>query len=275
MAREVMKLHLRWWHAQVKPMQTIFEHAGLPQRVIDEVSKVVKTCRECRMWMPPSDDVIPQIQVASKFNEQVETDLMFYKEHIVHHFLCRCIRWHAGRESPDKKEPTLLNGVETVWIQHYTPMKELYVDGESGLTSDTAVAHLKRLGVEVKVRAPNQHARYIERRGAILRFYMHVAEEQCKSEGIATSFGNLLAEGIFIGNALTTVGDVTPYNALYGRSPNMLPQLLDPHDGASETSVAGARHQARIREISLQTMVQASATAQINRALRAKTTIAG
>ena len=43
-ARELRKLHLRWWHAQVKPMQTIFEHAGLPQRVIDEVSKVVKTC---------------------------------------------------------------------------------------------------------------------------------------------------------------------------------------------------------------------------------------
>ena len=121
---------------------------------------------------------------------------MFYKDKIVHHFMCRCIRWHAGRQSPDKREETLLDGTEVVWVQPYGPCDELYVDGEGGLTSSTAVAHLKRLGIEVKVRAPQQHARFLERRGAVLRHTMHVIEEQCKSEGIPITFNSLLSEAI-------------------------------------------------------------------------------
>ena len=58
-------------------------------------------------------------------------------------------------------------------------MTQLYTDGEGGLNSNEAKDFLKRQGIELKVRAPEQHARYVERHGALLRVSMHLIEEQC------------------------------------------------------------------------------------------------
>ena len=37
-----------------------------------------------------------------RFNEGVQCDLLFYKEHIVFHMVDKCIRWHVGREVAGK-----------------------------------------------------------------------------------------------------------------------------------------------------------------------------
>jgi len=75
-------------------------------------------------------------------------------------------------------------------------------------------------------RGKDQRARYIERRGALLRDIIHRIEGQLEEEGIAgILFECILAEATFCGNAMITVGDSTPYNALYGRVPKMLPSI--------------------------------------------------
>ena len=153
------------------------------------------------------------------------------------------------------------------------------------------------------IRAPRQHARFIERRGAILRHALHTAEEQMRREGIVAHFDSLLANAIFAGNSLTHVGGVTPYNVVLGRQPAMLPPLEIDDDteqagggpeassepagsgGAAEgaSSVAAgssgetqpSRRQWRIREIALQRMIEATSIARVNRALRTRTVNSG
>ena len=72
----------------------------------------------------------------------------------------------------------------------------------------------------------DQHARYIERRGALLRDTIHSVEGQMQEEGlVGVPFESILAECVFCGNALLTVGGSTPYNALYGRVPHILPSI--------------------------------------------------
>ena len=102
-------------------------------------------------------------------------------------------------------------------------MQQLICDGELGLMSPSAQSHLRSLGVEPKLRAPGQHARFIERRGALLRLSMQCIEAQLTREGVESSIDAVLSEAVFAGNALIHVGGVTPYQCVYGRLPAMLP----------------------------------------------------
>ena len=62
--------------------------------------------------------------------------------------------------------------------------KVTYIDGEKGISSKETVAFLKGIGCELIERAKTQHARMIERRGAVLRHSMHCTESQLEKEGI-------------------------------------------------------------------------------------------
>jgi hypothetical protein len=112
----------------------------------------------------------------------------------------------------------------------------------------------------------------IERRGAILRHSLHTIEEQLSHEGINVTFKQLLAEAVFSGNSLITHGGATPYHARFGTQPTMLPDL---HAFPQDTTAGTGRYVHRIREIALQRIIESTAVARINRALRTNTTISG
>ena len=85
----------------------------------------------------------------------------------------------------------------------------------------------------------------------------------------------IVAECSIIKNILLAVGGYSPYVALYGR----LPPLLAEFEPASETQLddisAGipgiSRHHLRLREIAVQTMVELTAKARMERALNSRT----
>ena len=74
---------------------------------------------------------------------------------------------------------------------------------------------------------------------------MHIAEEQAKREGVDITFDRLFAACTFAGNALTTVGQATPYQVVYGRQPPMLPELDIPEFESGDSS--DGRKEARVR----------------------------
>ena len=122
---------------------------------------------------------------------------MFYKTHMVWHMLDRADRWHAGIELISKDASGLRDAVHRTWISIYGPFKFLVIDGERGTTSQEVDNDLKREGSTVKIRAPEQHARMIERRGAILRHALHTTEQQLTNDGVTTEFPPLLSACIF------------------------------------------------------------------------------
>ena len=133
------------------------------------------------------------------FNEVVETDLMYYKEFVIHHFVCRASRWHTAMQTPSRTEEQLLEHIFTCWVNTFGPMTTLVSDMESGLSTEAVKARLARAGITIKLRGKDQRARYIERRGAILRHSMHVMDAQAVREGIDLSFGTLLASCVLQG----------------------------------------------------------------------------
>ena len=70
---------------------------------------------------------------------------------------------------------------------------------------------------------------------------------------------------------MITVGESTPYNAVLGRQPLMLPPLLDADAADTKGDSADGRREARIREIAVNSMVQATSIARISRTLNSKT----
>eukprot|EP00959_Pyramimonas_sp_CCMP1952_P233120 4871656-Pyramimonas_sp.AAC.1 len=76
-------------------MRAYMSRVGIDVR-LSMIKGVVDSYRECRAWEKPGDAVMPLIP-PGKFNEEVECDLMSYKQHIVFHIIDRCIRWAAGQ----------------------------------------------------------------------------------------------------------------------------------------------------------------------------------
>ena len=158
----------------------------------------------------------------------------------------RCTRWQATTAVDDKLQDTLCEAMERIWIGIFGPPEEILCDGEGGISiSDSTRSRLTRHGIKLLTRAKDQHARYAERRGALLRDAIHKIYSQLHEEGISLPFESVLSEATFSGNALITVGSHTPYNAVMGRVPRMLPSIdhiRSPDATGSGTSVLEHTH---------------------------------
>ena len=79
----------------------------------------------------------------------------------------------------------------------------------------------------------------------------------------------------YFGNAMLTVGGSIPYSALYGWVPIILPSIdhitTPGEDGNPNRDTLAHTH--RLREVSVQAMVEGSARARLGRALNTRTTM--
>ena len=76
--RLLRKLHLHWWHATAAQMKMLLKSANQPPEVIRLVDDIVATCETCRTWTRPQSHPIATVSLSTKFNEQVEADIIFY-----------------------------------------------------------------------------------------------------------------------------------------------------------------------------------------------------
>eukprot|EP00974_Lingulodinium_polyedra_P039892 3827971-Lingulodinium_polyedra.AAC.1 len=98
-------------------MRAILQAAGVDSARLDMIKPVCDTCRECRAWDPPGHKIMPSTSLPTKFNEEGECDLMFYKRKIAFHIIDRAIRLADGCEIPDKYKDTLLDAYAASWVQ--------------------------------------------------------------------------------------------------------------------------------------------------------------
>ena len=80
--KELRKLHLRWWHAHRAAMERILRAAGVPGSVLQHIPHIINTCRECRVWVSPGPSVTPSIHIVTSINDEVEADILFYKQYM-------------------------------------------------------------------------------------------------------------------------------------------------------------------------------------------------
>ena len=270
--RLLRKLHLRWWHATAAQMKTLLKAANQPPSVIQLVDDIVATCEVCRTWTRPQAHPVSTVSLSTRFNEQVEADIVFFQKKMIFHMICRCIRWHAAKEIEDNKTPTLLDAITEIWLQHHGAPKEFLMDGERGVAvSHEAKEFFDNHSIKLTVRATGKHCHFIEKRGDLLKTQLRKLDTSCKQEGISIPFPRLLAEAVFAGNALISINQTTPYNALYGRVPNILPDINHVPQPSTRDAPEQIRHANRLREILHSRMVETTAEQRIERAMETRT----
>lgn len=100
-----------------------------------------------------------------------------------------------------------------------------------------------RRGIQLTPRAREQHAGMVERHGEILRRQLHLLEGQASSEGLAVPFTAILAEAVFAKSAMFQRGNVSPYEAVFGRPPPLLATVGEESgEGISDRDAARGRH---------------------------------
>ena len=76
---------------------------------------------------------------------------------------------------------------------------------------------------------------------------------------------------------MLTINNTSPYNAVYGRVPNILPDINCPDaENEGDTPSPGLiRHTHRLREVAVQNIIDGTARARLGRALATRTLPAG
>ena len=149
-------------------MRPILAKIGLDSVRPGMLKEASDACRECRAREKPGNSTMSSVSLPSKFNDEVESDLMFYKKHITCHICDRCIRWSAGQKIPDRTMHTIIDTYRYCRVLN-EPAKVLRSDGEGALDNDAAKAILKDKGAELRMRpwsARDRHLRHLARRQA-------------------------------------------------------------------------------------------------------------
>ena len=120
----------------------------------------------------------------------------------------------------------------------------------------------------------------VERHHELIRHALHKIEDQCALEGVPISKQQVLSEAVMVHNSLLNVHGFSPFNALTGRHPNLLPnfdELMTPQkaEGEDGTTSGHQRSPDRLREIAINAMIEGTQKDRIQRALRSKARVAG
>jgi hypothetical protein len=236
-------------------MTRTLKAAGHDNDTLDLVPEIVDTYRLCRMWATPSNRSIPSARVVIGFNKEVEGDVIFFNwkgdEHKFMHLVCRGVRWQACMGVETRTTPDLLEALD-LWVGIFGPMEILIFDGETSLDDDEATLYFQMKGITKRTSAVGQHVRIADRRIQMLRDLLHKVLTQLDLDGIKVPFKRVLAECIFVGNAMVSLHGVTPYNAVLGMQPPLLPPIeaIMADDAVNMPDLLRGTY--RIREIAVQ-----------------------
>ena len=287
--RSLMRLHIRWYHATIQEMTNILRAAGVDARALSQIPSVCQGCNVCRDWKKPGPKCVAAFRLTTKFNEEVQFDLLFYRpQHDAHgmkldkkgniiiaHCIDTCTRWSCAEAVNSKHAQTLLSAISNMWLKTFGPMDVLTLDNESGMKTDAAGDWASANRVELKYKAPRQKAWIVERHNAIVRETLQKTESQLVRDNIKLPFVQILAIVMFMKNALTVINTSTPYQAVLGRQPAMLPPLEGGHvqeyDDETQGPNSELRHQAKVRELAAINMIEVLAKWRIQRASKSRT----
>ena len=268
--RTLRKLHIRWFHASSKRMMTLLEAAGVKKDVIQLVPQIVDTCVVCRNWQRPGPRSVTSTRVPDVFNKEVQIDLLYYKTRVILHCVDACTRWTAALGVDSREASAILDAFSHCWLGIFGPPEMVLTDQEGSLNTDEVAAWFENKGIKLCFRAREQHCSMVERHNEILRRQMHLIADQALEDGIDVSTGVVLREAVFAKNALFMVGNTTPYQAVFGRTPPLMAVV-----GEESGDPFSDRESNKVRQIAINSMIQATAEQKTRLAESTKTRRAG
>ena len=273
--RALRRLHTRWFHCSSKRMQEMLIAAGVNPTVAQRSKDVVMTCRACRLWKRPSPSSVGSSRLSTTFNKACQLDLLFFESHVICHIIDESTRYTVAFILADKTPQSLLEGLTLNWVRQFGPPSLIISDREGAMTSDEASTWAEHWNIGLKFKAVGAHAHIVERHHEILRDLLHKLCSALRLEQLAVSIVMVLSEACFAKNALTSVNGYSPYNAVFGRSPNFMLEIEEmtaSHRQDAIGNLPGAsRHITRLRELAITAITEATAKSRMQLAERTNT----
>ena len=229
--RALRRLHLRWYHCSAAKMRALLSAAGTSREVLALVSEVVDTCAVCRAWQRPGIKAVTSSNWPEAMNMIAQCDLLFYKDYVLFHMVDMTTRWTAAEVIPNRTADSILAAMDNCWIRFFGPPQTLMSDQEGALATDYAAEQMSRRGINLQLVAKEQHCGVVERHNELLRRQLHLIDTQAQNEGLPIGINTLIGEAIYAKNILFTVGNTTPHEAVFGRTPPLL--QVAAHDAAA------------------------------------------
>ena len=149
--------------------------------------------------------------------------------------------------------------VTTDWHRPFFAVRVLIADGESGFTTEEVSQWFDRWQIQLKTKAPDEHAQMVERHHELLRRLILKVETQLDQEGASVPLDVIVAECFLAKNIMVAVAGQTPYRALYGRDPLALAEFEPTSETQLDDHSAGlpghSRDHLSVREVAVQSMV--------------------
>ena len=211
------------------------------------------------------------------FNEIVQWDILFHRDILISHLLDEAICYGVASVLNSKSAIDIITTITTNWIRLHGPMRLLIAGQERGLLQGDEVSQwLDRWQIQLRAEEPGAHAQLVERHHDIFRRLLHRVETQLSDEGVVNiPLLVIVAECSPAKNLLVSVGGSIPYQGLYGRMPPTMAEFEPPSDTQLDDVSAGvpgiSRHHHRLREITVQNMVDLTAEQRMEWAMRART----
>lgn len=272
--KALQRLHVQWYHCEIERLQRILRGAGLPAKACNLVPQVVQACQVCRPWKKPAQSNKIIYSLAMQFNKEVQFDLVPYHSALepglggvqgipIAHVIGCCIRWSACIRSSSKSINDSLDCISIAWGNVFGNMQTLTLDGETGMRGKEVDDYATCSQISMKYMPPYQNALLVERHNALIRSALQRAEAQVIKESLCISFNAMPGLVAFMHNSLVLITNHTPYQALPGRRPHLLPALGRGHHG--DLNVKGQNAVAGVREIAAVAINEATAKQRLDR----------
>eukprot|EP00971_Amphidinium_carterae_P096853 1917235-Amphidinium_carterae.1 len=262
------RLHVRFFHVGIKALSDLLRLAGVAEDTITLVPLVVHSCTICRQWETPGRRNRIAFRSVDRHNQELQMDLMFYnssvepaaEQKVILHMIDVATRYSRACTLTSKGDREICSSISSHWIMIHGAPQSLVVDSETAMSSQYTAEWAEFQNIQLHVKPPHAEAWIIERHNGLLRAALHKAESQVIDEGRKISFEDVLAMTIYMKNAMTTYGDHSPYEAVFGRRAHILPPLTSAEPGSE------GQEQQRLREIAIAAITSAHAAERLKRA---------
>ena len=264
------KLHIQFGHARSEKIHKLLKDANVTdQEIYDLVKEVEEKCETCLKFKKPKSRPVVGLALSRDFNDTVSMDLKFYKTIPWLHIIDHATRLSAACVVYNKKQETIIEEVFKHWIAIFGTPKTILSDNGREFQNNCMRELGNLLNIEIKTTAAESpwSNGITERHNALIGGMLDkiIDEQQCSLE-------MALAWAVNAKNSLSNVYGFSPYQLVFGKTPN-IPSILSDKIPALEgmTTTQVIADHLNTLTAARKAFVEAEASGKLKRALARKT----
>ena len=231
--RSVARLHLNLGHSAQEMSRMLAYHGTAPLEVIAAVKALeCATCKRLQAPQKPRPSTAPRLHIG-QFGDELQIDNFYLrtldsKNHPIMGICDRTTNLHQAVRLQSREPQETLDALVTGWIRPYGLPATVRCDPD-GAYMGVFKDWLQERGVEVDCCPPEAHWQIgqVERRNAILRIILEKIVDELAILDDHT-LDQAIACGVYAMNSSTYTRGRTPYQAVFGRLPQMTGILESP-----------------------------------------------